>query len=65
MAVGVVTLFQGVLAYFGAHPDQQVTMVHAAQALFANMSSLGTIATGFLAWYGRATATEQISKERI
>ena len=65
MAVGGVTLGQGVYAYFDAHPDQQMTVVHTAHALFANMSSLGTIATGFLAWYGRATATEQISKDRI
>jgi len=65
MAVGGVTLAQGVYAYFAAQPDQQVTVTHTAQALFANMSSLGTIATGFLAWYGRVNATDQISKDRI
>ena len=65
MAVGGVTLAQGVYAYFAAQPDQQVTATHTAQALFADMSSLGTIATGFLAWYGRATATHQISKDKI
>ena len=65
MAVGGVTLAQGVYAYFVAQPDQPVTVTHTAHALFANMSSLGTIATGFLAWYGRATATHQISKDKI
>ena len=65
MAVGGVTLAQGVYAYFAAQPDQPVTVTHTAHALFANMSSLGTIATGFLAWYGRATATHQISKDKI
>jgi hypothetical protein len=65
MAVGGAMLAQGLYAFFAAQPDQQVTAARAAQALFANMSSLGTIATGFLAWYGRVSATDLISKDRI
>lgn len=65
MGAGMIEFWRGAEAYFTAHPDQQITLMHAGQLVWQNASSIFVIGAAFISWYGRWKATAQIGDKPL